>query len=76
MRKFGNQIFLYIAKDWSALSPFTVSGNSNSEDDFIPSRSSVASLIESVMAMTEPEITNDRTKSGFISAILNATMPP
>jgi hypothetical protein len=43
------------------LEPLTDSSSSRSDDDLTPIRSSAVSLMESVMAMTEPKTTSERT---------------
>jgi hypothetical protein len=55
-----DQSFLCVAMESSLL---TDSRSSNSDDDLTPIRSSAVSLMESVMAMTEPETTSEHTKS-------------
>jgi hypothetical protein len=55
-----DQSFLCVAMESS---PLTNSNSSNSsDDDLTPIYSSVVSLMELVMAMTEPETMSERTK--------------
>jgi hypothetical protein len=55
-----DQSFLCVAVESS---PLTDSSSSSLDDDLTPIRSSAVSLMESVMAMTEPETMSKRNKS-------------
>lgn len=62
--------------DKSAFKPLTEVGNKSSEEEETPSSCREEALRDSDMAKMEPEMTNPWTISGYISAILNATIPP